>query len=200
VYALDARTVLRRYRRREVPAQEVDVMRYVREHGYPAPEVLSVAGADLILERATGPTMRVDIARRPWTVARHARLLAELHHQLHRIPAPDWLPAIGPGGAVIHLDLHPENVLLHGKGVRVIDWANARAGHWADDVAQTVVILAAADLPRRTKLAIRVYLALYLAAFDRAAVRAHLPAAIARRMADPNMTDRERELIPLVRV
>ena len=101
---------------------------------------------------------------------------------------------------MIHLDLHPENVLLHGNGALVIDWANARAGHWADDVAQTVVILAAADLPRTTMLLVRAFLAIYLTGFDRAVVRAHLPAAIERRMADPNMTARERELIPLVRV
>ena len=36
-----------------------------------------------------------------------------------------------------HLDLHPENVLLAASGSQVIDWAGARAGHWADDVAQT---------------------------------------------------------------
>lgn len=200
MFALDARTVLRRYRRRDVPARETNLMRYVRERGYPAPEVVRVEGRDLVLERATGPTMAVDLARRPWTLIRHARLLAVLHRQLHRITAPEWLPAIGPGDTVIHLDLHPENVMLHGKGVLVIDWANARAGHWADDVAQTVVILAAADLPWRLRTAIRAFLAIYLASFDRAAVRAHLPAAIARRMADPNVTARERELIPHVRV
>lgn len=175
-------------------------MRYVRERGYPAPEVVRVAGRDLVLERATGTTMRVDIARRPWTLFRHARLLADLHRRLHRIAAPGWLPPIGPGGAVVHLDLHPENVMLHGNGSLVIDWANARAGNWADDVAQTVVILAAADLSRSTRFALRAFLAVYLATFDRAAVRAHLPAAIERRMADPNMTARERELIPRVRV
>ncbi len=97
-------------------------------------------------------------------LVRHARLLADLHRRLHGIAAPEWLPAIGPGGAVIHLDLHPDNVMLHGNGALFIDWANARAGHWADDV------------------------------------RAHLPAAIERRLSDPNMTARERELIPLVRV
>ena len=104
--------------------------------------------------------MRVDLARRPWRLLHHARLLAELQRRLHRIAAPEWLPAIGPGGAVIHLDLHPENVLLHGKGALVIDWANARAGHWADDVAQTVVILAgrgpaARDDARDTRLPAR---------------------------------------------
>ena len=101
---------------------------------------------------------------------------------------------------MLHLDLHPENVMLHRKDVLVIDWANARAGHWADDVAQTIVILAAADLSRVTRLALRAFLAVYLAGFDRAVVREHLPAAIARRMADPNMTARERELIALVRL
>lgn len=175
-------------------------MRYVRERGYPAPEVVSIDGPDLVLERATGPTMRVDLARRPWTLIHHARLLADLHRRLHRIAAPDWLPAIGPGGTVIHLDLHPENVLLHQGGALVIDWANARAGHWADDVAQTVVILAAADLSRATMLALRVFLRIYLAGFDRNILRAHLPAAIERRMADPNMTARERQLIPRVRI
>jgi tRNA A-37 threonylcarbamoyl transferase component Bud32 len=200
VYALDPRTVLRRYRRRDVPSGEVAVMRYVRERGYPAPEVVRVDAADLVLERATGSTMRIDMARRPWMIVGHARLLVDLHRRLHRIPAPEWLPAIGPGGAVIHLDLHPQNVLLHGKGALVIDWANARAGHWADDVAQTVVILDAADFARTTKLAISAFLRVYLAGFDRETVRAHLPAAIERRMADPNMTARERELIPLVRV
>ena len=175
-------------------------MRYVRERGYPAPQIVRVDGRDLVLERATGPTMAVDMTRRPWTLIRHARVLADLHHRLHRITAPEWLPAIGSGGTVIHLDLHPENVMRHGNGVLVIDWANARAGHWADDVAQTVVILAAADLPWRLRLAIRAFLAIYLGSFDRAAVRAHLPGAIARRMADPNMTARERELIPRVRV
>jgi tRNA A-37 threonylcarbamoyl transferase component Bud32 len=200
VYALDARTVLRRYRRRDVPAGEVAVMRYVRERGYPAPEIVRVDGADLVLERATGSTMRVDLARKPWTLLHHAGLLAELHRRLHRIAAPEWLPAIGPGGAVIHLDLHPENVLIHGNGALVIDWANARAGHWADDVAQTVVILSAADLPRATMLALRAFVAVYLAGFDRAVVREHLPAAIERRMADPNMTAHERKLIHRVRV
>jgi Ser/Thr protein kinase RdoA (MazF antagonist) len=200
VFALDARTVLRRYRRRDVPAGEVALMRYVRERGYPAPEVFRVDGADLVLERASGPTMRVDLGRRPWLLAHHARLLADLQRRLHQISAPAWLPAIGHGGTVLHLDLHPENVLLHGKRALVIDWANARAGHWADDVAQTIVILAAADLPRPTRLAIRAFLAIYLAGFDRGVVREHLPAAIERRLNDPNMTARERELIARVRL
>lgn len=71
--------------------------------------------------------MRVDLARRPWMLVRHARLLADLHRRLHGIGAPEWLPAIGPGGAVIHLDPHPKNVMLHRNGALVIDWASARA-------------------------------------------------------------------------
>jgi hypothetical protein len=30
---------------------------------------------------------------RPWTLARHGRLLADRHNQLHQMPAPEWLPS-----------------------------------------------------------------------------------------------------------
>ena len=64
-------------------------------------------------------------------------------------------------------------------GPRVIDWANAARGHWADDVATTFVILAGAvvEEPERTKA--REFAQLFGAAFDRDVVRAHLEDAIA---------------------
>nr|WP_312870502.1 phosphotransferase [Streptomyces himalayensis] len=34
-----------------------------------------------------------------------------------------------PGVRVLHLDLHPENVLLTQRGPVVIDWANSEEGH-----------------------------------------------------------------------
>ena len=50
--------VIRRYRERDVPAHEVRAMNYARSQGYPVPEVIAVAGRDLVLERITGPTMQ----------------------------------------------------------------------------------------------------------------------------------------------
>lgn len=64
-------------------------MPYVRERGYPAPEVVSVDGPDLVLERATGPTMRVDLAPRPWLLFRHAYLLADLAAIARRMSDPN---------------------------------------------------------------------------------------------------------------
>ena len=74
---------------------------------------------------------------------RHAVTLAMLLDHLHAITAPDWLPSpLGAGTALLHLDLHPENVILTQRGPVVIDWPNAARGPGAADVAHTWVVLA----------------------------------------------------------
>jgi hypothetical protein len=82
----------------------------------------------------------------------------------------------------------------------VIDWANARRGHWADDVAQTVVILAGALVPEPIAAAIPPFVDAFLEAFDRDQVRAHLGAAIERRVRDRNLSDAEKDAARRVRV
>ena len=203
VYALDEHTVLRRYQRRDVPKYEVDVMRYARANGYPVPEVMNVSGRDMILERIAGPTMQEALESDLTQLDRHIALLAALHERLHRIVAPRGLSAIGDGGTLLHLDLHPKNILLARDGPYVIDWANARSGHWADDVAQTIVVMwsaladpAFADRETIVHHAVE----MFLAAFDRDVVRAHLAAAIARRLADANVTDAERQVTRRARI
>lgn len=51
--------VLRRSRDRRSMEREAKVMRYVAEHGYPAPRVEEVRadGSELVMERIDGPTM-----------------------------------------------------------------------------------------------------------------------------------------------
>jgi aminoglycoside phosphotransferase (APT) family kinase protein len=62
-------------------------------------------------------------------VARHARVLARLHDQLHQIAPPAGLRRpFGAGERIMHLDLHPGNVMLTPEGPVVIDWTNAAAG------------------------------------------------------------------------
>lgn len=192
MYAIDEQRVLRRYRTRTVPAGEIRVMRHARAAGYPVPEVISSEGPDLVLERVVGPTMRQALERAPHELEWHARTFAALHERLFQIAPPDGIRSISDGDALLHLDFHPENVLMAARGPVVIDWANAARGHWADDVALTVVIIAGVLLPDPMPTLARHFVEVYLAAFDRAAVRAHLPAAIERRVRDPNLSDDER--------
>ena len=189
--------MLRRYRRRNVPEYEVNVIRHVIAHGYPTPAVLDVSGRDLILERVDGPTMQEVLESDPGELDRQIGILAGLHDRLHAIEAPPGLVAIGEGRTLLHLDLHPKNVILGTHGPSVIDWANARSGHWADDVAQTIVVIwgALADPAFADREAVvHHFVEAFAGSFDRDTVRAHLPAAIARRAADANVTDAEREV------
>ena len=78
MYALDEHTVLRRYRRRNVPDEEVAIIHHVRASGFPTPAVVGHSGPDLILERVDGPTMRADLARDPSRRLAHAAALASL--------------------------------------------------------------------------------------------------------------------------
>ena len=56
-------------------------MGYVAQHGYPVPRVeeISADGSELVMERIDGPTMFEVLSRHPWTLWRHASVLAALH-------------------------------------------------------------------------------------------------------------------------
>jgi tRNA A-37 threonylcarbamoyl transferase component Bud32 len=198
VFAIDDTRVLRRYRRRAVPEREVAIMRYVRERGYPAPRVIDVSGPDLTLERVDGPTMLADLRRRPWRFRSHALTLARLHRELHAVPPPDFLG--GEGDAILHLDLHPANVMLARSGPVVIDWANAARGDAPLDVALTAVVLAGAPVePPLSWLRDR-FVRAFLGEFASAEWRAGLDRAVAYRRADGNVSDKERDRLTKLRL
>jgi aminoglycoside phosphotransferase (APT) family kinase protein len=198
VFAIDETRVLRRYRNRPVPESEVAIMRYARERGYPVPRVFDVSGPDLTLERVAGPTMLADLQRRPWRARTHALTLARLHRELHAIPPPDALRGQGP--SILHLDLHPANVLLTPRGPVVIDWANAARGDPSLDVALTAVVLAGAPAgPPLSWLRDR-FLRAFLAEFAAPEWRVGLADAVAYLSADGNVGDKEKERITKIRL
>jgi len=149
VYDLGHGRVLRRYHDHARSAQgEAEIMSWAAAHGVPVPEVFGVDGPDIVMEKVDGPTMLTDVARRPWRLASHAAVLARLHTQVHAVPAVDWLRApFGPGGALLHLDLHPENVLLSARGPVVIDWEGAGRGPAEADVALCWLVVATSEVP-----------------------------------------------------
>jgi aminoglycoside phosphotransferase (APT) family kinase protein len=147
VYAIDAGRVLRRYRVPLDVQAEATIMRYLDEAGFPVPKVYDAEGSDLVMERLDGRDMLIDLARRPWLARRHARLLAEMHNRLHQIPAPPGFPQpLGPGDTVLHLDLHPGNIMLTSRGPVVIDWSNRSAGPAGADVAIAYLIMACSEV------------------------------------------------------
>jgi aminoglycoside phosphotransferase (APT) family kinase protein len=132
-------------------AGEARIMEHVRSQGYPVPAVdeLSVDGEAVVMERIEGRDMVAAMTRRPWTIAHQGRLLADLHRRLHELTAPDWLhdAPVGRGSRILHLDLHPLNVMMSRGGPVVIDWSGACRGDPAVDVAMAWVLMAAGEVP-----------------------------------------------------
>lgn len=194
-------SVLRRSRVGHSMAEEARVMSYAHGQGYPVPDVrdLSDDGLDLVMERVDGPDMVSVAARRPWSVRRAGALLARLHRQLHEIPGPDWLgPApVGTGRTLVHMDLHPLNVLMGPRGPTVIDWANAGRGDAGADVAVTWALLASGTVPSRGPLGLLLgrlragFLRGFLDGVDREAARPFLPDAVGWKLRDPHISPAE---------
>jgi Ser/Thr protein kinase RdoA (MazF antagonist) len=194
--------VLRRYRRPRDTELEVAAMEHARAHGYPVPAARAMNDTDIVMERLDGPTMLDDLGRRPWRIDGHAATLAALHRRLHTIAAPPWLPApVGDGEAMLHLDLHPDNVMLTPRGPFVIDWPNAARGPGAADVAHTWIVIACSvpttGLYRRALSAggRKLLLRAFLRRFDRVEIERHLETAGAYRLA--NRTLPEAELVAI---
>ncbi|AKJ13487.1 phosphotransferase enzyme family protein [Streptomyces incarnatus] len=194
VYEVDEAWVLRRDREGwGDAAAEGAVMAYVRRHGYPAPLVRPTGSrTDLVMERLSGPTLLTALTDGRIGVTEAGTLLAALLRQLHAVPGRH--PA-DPGARVLHLDLHPDNVMLTPDGPRVIDWSNTEDGDPGLDWGMSAVILAQVAVddtplahPARALLAA-------LLADPSELTEAGLTEARRRRAANPTMSRREVELL-----
>jgi Ser/Thr protein kinase RdoA (MazF antagonist) len=191
VYAVSDTEVVRTYRTQVDTRPETVVMRHVARHGYPVPAVHRVDGRDLWLERLHGPMMLTAVVDGTLGAGEAGATLADLHHRLHALPPPEGTPA---GERLLHLDLHPANVMMTGRGPVVIDWRNARTGPPDLDVALSALILAQVALDPNLSAALaaaaREALASFLAAVGGDPL-SELDGAVARRRADRNQTPAE---------
>jgi aminoglycoside phosphotransferase (APT) family kinase protein len=201
IYEYGPGLVLRRSREGHSMADEARTMAFMRQQGYPVPAVEEVSddGFELVMERIEGVTMVEAIGKAPWTVRRQGATLADLHRRLHEIEAPDFLPAtpVGSGTKVLHLDLHPLNVMIGPKGAFVIDWPNARRGDPDVDVGLAWVLMAAGQIPgsgpkaRLMGLFRSLLVNGFLSHFDRHAVSRLLPQIVEMKVQDPHMSEAE---------
>jgi uncharacterized protein (TIGR02172 family) len=168
--------------------RECAVARAVHAAGMPVPAVHGMVEVEgrrgVVFERVEGTSMLKHVEKRPWTLFRAARQLAELHAQLHRCPAPPELPSqrrqleswidaatdcseserqaarlclrqLPDGNALCHGDFHPENILLTARGPMIIDWSSGTRGHPLADVGFTSLLFRKANLPADTLGAVR---------------------------------------------
>jgi hypothetical protein len=113
----------------------------------PVPRVLDRRAGAALLERVPGRPAGELALERPDRAAAAGRACGELHGALARVACPPGLrDAPGTDGGrrrLLHLDLHPFNVLVDDNGdpTAVIDWANAAAGDPELDRARTWSVL-----------------------------------------------------------
>lgn len=148
-------------------------------------EVTEVGGRPaLVSERVTGADFLAVLSRQPWLVLGVARSLGRAHAAMHEHSAPGSLPelntelarhiesarALPPnlasealarlrtlpsGDRLCHGDYHPANVLGTLKAPVIIDWGDASRGAPVADVARTLLLLRAGELPPETSVPMR---------------------------------------------
>lgn len=200
VFDLGDGRVLRRQRDGRPATKQADVIRYAAAQGFPVPALHDASGPDLVLEKLEGPELQAIL--RPWNVGRTARLLGSLHRRLHAIPPlPGLTTAFGKPASLLHLDLHPRNVILTARGPVVIDWANAANGLGPADVALVYVIGKTSRLERPARLHWLLgpfrdrFLDSFIIAAGNDDLAGVLPAVAQWRKSDPNVTADERAAI-----
>ena len=182
----------RRFPRRTAEL-EFEITRILHAAGVPVPAAYEVVEQDgrcgIVFERVDGVSLLQLVEQKPWKLFWSARLLAELHAQVHRHTAPaelptqreqletwlrkalDFTPAerkaaeeslvlVPSGNTVCHGDMHPANILLTSRGPVIIDWTSGRRGDPLVDVARTCVLFESAKLPPDARWYMHVLLAL----------------------------------------
>lgn len=157
--------------------REVSAMEMARAGSLPVP-VVHIAGVwqdrpALLLTWMPGRPLAHELTARSWRSWSLGVALGRTQAAMHAIPVPsghlgqppswvDWaepddalryllLKRAGEQNALLHLDLHPLNVLVQGSRLTaVLDWANARPGDPRADLARTISLLRFAPLPEGT--------------------------------------------------
>ncbi len=175
IFAWDEGRILKLYRA-DFPRDWVDweakMTRAIGDAGVPAPRIFEVLDYEgrrgIIMEHVSGLSMVTALRANVTSVVQQARLLAELHAQMHertildlplqheslrrrvqeakvdpeiQTAALQRLDQLPDDSALCHGDFHPGNVMLTTDGPRILDWPTAMRGHPLGDVARTSLVL-----------------------------------------------------------
>ncbi|HVX44388.1 MAG TPA: phosphotransferase [Mycobacteriales bacterium] len=125
--------------------------------GLPVPEVLrevhTPAGTGMVISWLPGTMVSETLFRDTRRARQIGRVCGEVHRALHAITAPESLTGgtrwaeppfdpLPPGNRLLHLDFHPNNILIEGGRVGgILDWENAIGGDPLLDLARTRCIM-----------------------------------------------------------
>ena len=191
---------------REWSEREALVTRLVHDAGLAAPAIHDTVEIEgrfgIVMERVDGVSTLAYLSWRPWAFRRLARLLADLHADMHARSAPGLpsqrkglvaavseapgltaelrdrllthLASRPDGDRVCHGDFHPENLLITARAPVIIDWMTATSGSPAADVARTTLMLGMGAPLRATPVALRGLIAAGRRAFRASYLRQYL--------------------------
>ncbi|TGL87637.1 phosphotransferase [Leptospira congkakensis] len=142
----------------------------------------------IIFDRLNGISLTKLPDKNPLELFRIAGKLARLHYGIHQIESErfkdikeilnqclasdplsfltgsekekikSYITSLPNGNSILHLDFHPENVIVEGKDEIIIDWMTAAKGNSAADVAFTFLLFTDGELwPGTPKLKIIFY-------------------------------------------
>jgi aminoglycoside phosphotransferase (APT) family kinase protein len=159
---------------------EFYVAQALRRAGFPTPAAFELVQIGerhgIVFERIEGDSILRKVELKPWLLFWSARQLAELHAQLHALPAPPDLPPqreqiarwlgytknvppeemekahrllaqLPAGDSLCHGDFHPANIIMTETGPSIVDWSTGSRGLALADVARTSVLFETASLP-----------------------------------------------------
>ncbi|HKJ26091.1 MAG TPA: phosphotransferase [Anaerolineales bacterium] len=199
VFAWGEDWVVKLYREgwtRETAAYEYNQAIASQHTGFSVPQVQQMVEIDgrfgIIYERIEGTSMWDTLHQHPFQLSNQARLMADLHLDMHTRradgmqtsqetlsqkinqakglsqPLKDQILAHSAElpfeRRLLHGDFHPENILLTETGPMIIDWVDGNIGHPLADVARTIVLGTVGIPPseKANRLFFRLFLSTYL--------------------------------------
>jgi uncharacterized protein (TIGR02172 family) len=163
----------------EMVEREASSTMLVHKAGLPVPAFHGIEEVNgrlgIVMDRIEGVTLGHAWEQKPRRLFQYARVMAELHVEMHRCEVPelpsrrermedligsstvlstntkdavlDLLDRLPDGNAVCHGDFYIENVMLTSAGPIIIDWFGSARGNPLVDVARTWLLHRLAEWP-----------------------------------------------------